>query len=185
MANGVFFDRYPMTPAVFSPIAISLDHIANGVSNTLMLSENIQAGPYVAGGPFDNDNPLSYDNSGSTWSFSDAERLTGFVWMVGPTFTPKASGPQDPKFALKINGDKLKRYVPTPANPDYLHARPSSNHPGGVNVAMCGGETFFMREDVDYPVYQQLMTSNYKKSDMTQAINITPNLGPLSDDQWK
>ena len=37
-------------------------------------------------------------------------------------------------------------------------ARPSSNHPGGVVVAFCGGKTQFLREDIDYKVYWQLMT---------------------------
>ena len=37
-------------------------------------------------------------------------------------------------------------------------ARPSSNHPGGVVVAFCGGSTRFLREDIDYKVYWQLMT---------------------------
>ncbi len=46
---------------------------------------------------------------------------------------------------------------------------------------MGGGDVFFMREDIDYPVYQQLMTSNYKKSDIPNANTLTP----LGDDQWK
>ncbi len=39
-------------------------------------------------------------------------------------------------------------------------ARPSSNHPGGVIVAFVGGNTRFLREDIDYPVYCLLMTSD-------------------------
>ena len=39
-------------------------------------------------------------------------------------------------------------------------ARPASNHPGGVIVAFVGGNTRFLREDIDYPVYCLLMTSD-------------------------
>ena len=31
---------------------------------------------------------------------------------------------------------------------------------------MCGGEVFFMRDDIDYWVYEQLMTPDGKHSDM-------------------
>ena len=41
---------------------------------------------------------------------------------------------------------------------------PSSNHPGGVNVAFCGGQVEFMAETIDPLIYGQLMTSNSKRS---------------------
>ena len=37
-------------------------------------------------------------------------------------------------------------------------ARPSSNHPRGVNVAFCDGRAIFVRQDMDYRVYCALMT---------------------------
>ena len=36
--------------------------------------------------------------------------------------------------------------------------RPSSHHPGGVNVAFCDGRTMFLSETIHYRVLQQLMT---------------------------
>jgi prepilin-type processing-associated H-X9-DG protein len=42
-------------------------------------------------------------------------------------------------------------------------ARPASNHPNGVSVAFCDGHTDFLRDDVEYVVYQQLLTANGKK----------------------
>jgi prepilin-type processing-associated H-X9-DG protein len=39
-------------------------------------------------------------------------------------------------------------------------ARPASSHPGGVNVVFAGGNTRFIRDDIDYPVYCLLMTPN-------------------------
>ena len=37
-------------------------------------------------------------------------------------------------------------------------ARPSGYHPGGVIVSFCDGHQYFLREDIDYRVYQHLMT---------------------------
>jgi len=38
--------------------------------------------------------------------------------------------------------------------------RPSSNHAGGVVVTFCDGHQQFLREDIDYEVYEKLMTSD-------------------------
>ena len=71
--------------------------------------------------------------------------------------------------------DKKFTYQITPLNSgnisSYYYARPSSYHTGGVNVAMCGGEVFFMRDDIDYKVYEQLMTPDGKHSDMPGDAN--------------
>lgn len=40
--------------------------------------------------------------------------------------------------------------------------RPSSNHPGGVNVVFCDGHVDFITDDIDYSVYQHLMTPDSK-----------------------
>ena len=41
---------------------------------------------------------------------------------------------------------------------DVRYARPSSYHSGGVIVSFCDGHQYFLREDIDYRVYQHLMT---------------------------
>jgi prepilin-type processing-associated H-X9-DG protein len=43
---------------------------------------------------------------------------------------------------------------------------PSSNHPGGVNMAFCGGAVQFVSEEITPQVYAQLMTSNRKGSEL-------------------
>ena len=63
--------------------------------------------------------------------------------------------PSGSPFPVRINGGDKKLTV-APSN---QYARPSSAHSGGVNVAMCGSEVFFLREDIDYKVYTQLMTT--------------------------
>ncbi len=174
LANGIFFNRY--TPAVkkgqgpptmvndtrFQRLVMSLDHIPDGASNTLMLSENLQAYKYTAnvntGGNdvFETNNsyPAQYDQG----DLRQVELSTGFVW--NPSYTSNPTG------ALRINGNKNgDAFLPkvTTENPPkasnmnnpnhWVYARPSSAHSGGVNVAMCGGELFFLRDDIDYKVY--------------------------------
>jgi prepilin-type N-terminal cleavage/methylation domain-containing protein len=47
---------------------------------------------------------------------------------------------------------------------DYGFARPSSHHTSGVNVMFCGANGRFLRDDIDYWVYVQLMTPQARKS---------------------
>jgi prepilin-type processing-associated H-X9-DG protein len=148
-----------------------------------MLSENNQADTYLAGTAADMPGtPFDMNGNGATPDPNSAERLTGFVWMPNETLTPATNNPQANNFALRINGDRdyLAKYAPPSGSTyNYLYSRPSSDHPGGVNVAMCGGELFFMRDDIDYPVYQQLMSSNAPKSDIDNKNNI------LNDSDYK
>ena len=37
-------------------------------------------------------------------------------------------------------------------------------HPGGVVVSFCDGHLFFLSEDIDYQVYQHLMTPDSAKA---------------------
>ena len=44
-------------------------------------------------------------------------------------------------------------------------ARPSSGHPGGVNVVFADNHTKFLRDDISYRTYTQLITPYNRKSD--------------------
>ena len=128
--------------------------IRDGLDNTIFLSENIQA--------------LKYDEFG--WNgFNDdgeidpsflAER-TDLKW--NPIFQWFAS--KDPPFGARINEDKYNEELETPEE-KAIRARPSSEHAAGVVVAFGSGRTVFMREDIDYVVYQQLCTPNAAASVM-------------------
>jgi prepilin-type N-terminal cleavage/methylation domain-containing protein len=173
LANGVFFNRFtPVRGASFpsnkqnylrfSRLTMSLDHIPDGASNTLMVSENLQAYRYT--------DDMSTSSMATMHQYSTVpyvEAATGFVWDY--TSSEK-----------KINSDKN---APTGNDPmgNYKYARPSSNHPGGVNVGMCGGELIFMREDIDPWVYHQLMTSDGRHSDMLNSTLKTSDNTPYVD----
>jgi prepilin-type N-terminal cleavage/methylation domain-containing protein/prepilin-type processing-associated H-X9-DG protein len=164
--DGVLFMRYEPRNVVGTPPvirSISWRHIVDGTSATLLLSENIQAGEYSSQEYF---SPPS-DVPNAIRLVSDAQLLTGFVWDWDPEIT--CAPPADERC---INGKKdygLRAPVTT-----YYYSRPSSNHPGGVNAAMCDASVFFLREDIQYKVYEHLMTSNGANSSL-QGPKDDPN----------
>jgi len=101
----------------------------------------------------------------------DTKHLFGFVWKNHP-------GIYD-----RINGDKNYDHQQPPeqvnaSNPQLAFSNvtnyetygyPSSNHPGGVNVAFCGGSIRFMGDSIDPVIYGQIMTSNSRKSNLVSA----------------
>ncbi len=126
IADGIMLNSFPnaATPAVRGP-AITATQVKDGLSNTLLVTENIQATTYDVADQFSN----------------------CFVWWATDDAT------------RRINGNKNVAGSPSDAN-----ARPSSNHPGGVNVAFADGHTGWLRQDIDYQVYVQLMTPRHTDS---------------------
>ncbi|MCA9083389.1 MAG: DUF1559 domain-containing protein [Planctomycetaceae bacterium] len=124
----------------------TLNTIYDGVSNTLMVSENLNAG------------------SDQYWGDPSARYCT-FVYPIDPN--PTAAGltaatyfstaPLDPAHPYGvING--------AAAGPEGERPFPASSHPGGVNVVMCDGSARFLSEDIDLNVYAQLITAAGSKS---------------------
>lgn len=74
-----------------------------------------------------------------------------------------------------INGGDTSR-------PVTLHtARPSSNHPDGAVSTFCDGHTKFIRQDIEYRAYAQLMSPNDRASDMPEAWKDQP----LGEDDFR
>jgi prepilin-type processing-associated H-X9-DG protein len=190
-ANGVFFDDNqnpnfgpPDGREAHPRLKMSFAQVTDGTSKTLMLSENMHTIYWTYGieqqpGSSGYFQPVDAD-------IRDAKHLFGFVWKNQPTQIER------------INGDKFYDQAPSPVDvnpsnpmleyvkPQYeTYGYPSSNHPGGVNVAFCGGQVEFMAESIDPLVYGQLMTSNSKRSKLIGPNN-TPDrkLPQPSDDQY-
>jgi prepilin-type N-terminal cleavage/methylation domain-containing protein/prepilin-type processing-associated H-X9-DG protein len=166
-ADGVFLMRVEPREVSESPRGLwsmTFRRIVDGTGQTLMLSENIQAGEYSGPEYF---STTGLDIPNAIRLVSDAQLLTGFVWDYDPEITTMP--PADERC---INGKK--DYGPRAPVTSYYYSRPSSWHPGGVNAAMCDASVFFLREDIEYKVYEQLMTSNGAKSNM-QGPNSDPN----------
>ncbi len=97
------------------------------------------------------------------WTYTDRSRV-GFVWHNGSDV--------DPTFH-QINADKL-----FDGDPDLDHARPSSHHKGGVNIAFCDARVRFVKETIAYNVYRQIMTPYGNGSD---AVDGSGNPDPVLD----
>jgi prepilin-type processing-associated H-X9-DG protein len=78
------------------------------------------------------------------------EQETGFLWAANM----EDGVPSPHPTLLTINELRGEQ--------DYTlkFARPSSEHRGGVNVAMADGKTQFLNERIDYLAFQRLMTSD-------------------------
>ena len=91
------------------------------------------------------------------------------VWLYrldDPTQTTNSTTDCDPVQAVnKINGLKLTATI---GSADA--ARPSSNHPGTVVIAMLDGSTKSLDDTLDYHVYQALMTPGTRQSDVPNEL---------------
>ncbi len=116
------------------------------------------------------------------------EQRFGLVWVVNTTPQP---GPNTTN-QERINGNSTGT-VQFPFDIPAF-ARPAGTHGGGVNVAFCDGHGGFIRDDIDYIVYQQLLTPNGRKcvdptqppaSPPSQPIQEFRRAAPLSESDYQ
>jgi prepilin-type processing-associated H-X9-DG protein len=152
--NGIFQNHYAFRapggtelstwPAIVSKLVVrvSASDIKDGADSTILLSENLQAWQWC----------FTTDNSGmSVATRCSPESLFGMIWGVNASTYPA--------YPKMINTNKTlaeSNYYLSSDN--YAFARPSSNHDNGVNVAFCDGHVSFLRENVAYTVFAQLMS---------------------------
>jgi prepilin-type processing-associated H-X9-DG protein len=167
---------------------MSLAQVTDGTSKTMMLSENLHTiywtfgieQPAGAAGYFQ---PVNSN-------IRDAKHLFGFVWKNQPSQYDRINGdkfydqPSPPSPGPPNESDPMGSYADI-AYERFGYGYPSSNHPGGVNVAFCGGQVEFMAETIDPLIYGQLMTSNSKRSKLKNANGVEDRKLPQpSDDQY-
>ena len=192
-ADGVFFDDNKNLHPRFTPSAavdgrenpksyprgqMSLGYIQanDGTSKTFMVSENLHAWYY------------SYGLMNDVSTIRDTKHLFGFVWKNRPGQTERINGdryydhappPQD-MLAFSAVGTST-----SPPNQYESYGFPSSNHPGGVNMAFCGGQVTFVAETIDPLVYGQLCTPNRNRSslaDYSQTMSVPERRMPAPAD---
>jgi hypothetical protein len=155
----------------------------DGMSNTLMFSENTDAG----------------------WYSDSAEQNVGFVWDYMCTvnmITPMSGGPPPNAYPRqgqfsKINENRggISGQQQTPGGggssggSPYLTARPASYHVGGVNATYCDTHTTFLNDQIDYYVYCLLMSPdgrNVKAPGSMQNLNMSggKNFALPIDSAW-
>ncbi|MGL6196765.1 MAG: DUF1559 domain-containing protein [Thermoguttaceae bacterium] len=128
--NDVYFSECALfsDKLVTNGKRIKIDDIKNGASNTIMLTENLQANKWS--GPF-----TSIPDVGAVGDL-------GFVWNHDWMKTPSAT----PNWL--INRDKNTGTVGSIES-----ARPSSNHAGVIIAAYADGHTEVIKEDIDPAIY--------------------------------
>jgi prepilin-type N-terminal cleavage/methylation domain-containing protein/prepilin-type processing-associated H-X9-DG protein len=167
-ANGVFFDQ---STAGSPNIKMRMSGLNDGAATTLMLSENSNKSYDPSAGP-SSSGPLF------TWAAGTApegwEQQFGMVWVVNPT--PSAGTNIDQQERICGNEADLVYFEPTIPR----FARIGSSHRNGGNVAFCDSHVQFLRSDIDYTVYQRLMTANGGKCDDPNSQR-GPNTQALSN----
>jgi len=178
--NGVFFDLAQYERQGLKGLKTRMSAIKDGAGTTIMYSENIHKS-YVD--PNNPANPPLF-----AWLFGNEQQL-GMVWVV-PTngIAPQPGNTINDQ--ERINGNAQDLIDFDPFIPRF--ARPASAHGSGVNVVFCDGHGQFMRDDIDYVVYQQLMTPNGRKSvnpenhaDTGAAMTGFRNAPPLSEQSYQ
>lgn len=126
---------------------------------------------------------FSENNQAYQWANPTSDSFV-LEWQVGLIWQPTLT-------ALRINQDRSSMSI------DLDHARPSSNHSGGVVAAFCDGHQSFLRDTIAYPILVQLMTPDgqrvTKAGDSVNSgslVSVLAGLGidwvrPLSEDDLK
>ncbi len=188
-ANGVFFDRGRkfssndlMGPADYNDtkpqIVMTIAYIqakGDGTSRTLMLSESLQASTWA----------YKFQNEYGSSGVPDEKYHFGFCWAqprdianASPSYQ-RINGnleSDDYEDASEVGTDWVSN------NPgEQRDGFPTSNHPGGVNVAFVGGSVQFLGDQINPRVYGQIMTSNSKKSDLFLGSTFEKDMPPVND----
>ena len=135
----------------------------DGMSQTILLTENADAGNYTG--------------------FTEQE--LGCIWTSGQVDTSNTPPTADPtKDEMRINRGHDTGQAKLSNFQSYDYVRPSSFHPGGVNVVYCDTHLQFISQDVNYYVYCLLMSSNGRQVTQPGQTQILPNYSIPLDMSW-
>ena len=158
--------------------------VKDGSSKTLMISENSQK-----------DEP-GFSKYSISWLRSDAivrdhahgEQLFGLVWVYDD------QQPNDPRPSIQQRINRGEEPSNGYTENGQIFTRPASEHPGLFIAVFAEGNTKSISDQIEYRVYQQLMTPNGAKAHwQNDSINHTEaedqamrnllNQPPFSDDE--
>jgi prepilin-type N-terminal cleavage/methylation domain-containing protein/prepilin-type processing-associated H-X9-DG protein len=181
-ADGIFLDR------VFKPnLIFRTSDLSDGATQTLMLSENMQAtywsqaGHSMWGGASIANTLASGVNIVANATAGAAARFDNLMyWQDYNEGSPSApfgtisthlingKGATEDIVTGNLSAGFLAQKYPNirPIFLSGLMARPSSGHSGGVNAVFADGHTQFLNEDIEYTIYQALMTPDTPNSNM-------------------
>ncbi len=175
-ANGLLFN---LTNPNMGDVRQRMSSVRDGT--TLMLSENIQKnGNYCWMGVTAADNALY------------GEQQLGFVWVASTDPPSESTGPLK-QFGISVEDTSPSNVGNFPANAP-LYARPASSHAAGaVNTVMVDGSTRTISKDIEYVVYQALLTAESRQCvnpmnhtvTTGDAIDVFRRRPPISDSNLK
>ncbi|MDR1479488.1 MAG: DUF1559 domain-containing protein [Planctomycetaceae bacterium] len=192
--NGVFLDLN-RAEILEQNLRTSVEEVSklDGTSRTLLLSENINAGFWIAS---DNHNTSNCNRDGTAAGSGDtAEGAVAFCW--GKKYEGGYSTGQNPVYSpfartCELGGDMANLRLPRWLNMCvgagfgsgdwYQSARPSAFHPGIVVAMFCDGHSQSINESIEEVIFVQLMTGSDRKSDAKDFIgtsSVQPNLSEL------
>ena len=132
----------------------SIDKIANGdgASNTILISESVQASTW---------NGLSFFDEKNTEQVPAEKSTNGqpphnvMIWATHDEADFK-------KYQINSKPESGGNWNPTEP-PNIANARPSSEHRGGVHAGFADGHVQFVRDTIDYDVYARLLSPDGDK----------------------
>ncbi|MBC8870602.1 MAG: DUF1559 domain-containing protein [Planctomycetes bacterium] len=119
-----------------------------------------------------------YDGTSNTLMLAETVNAQSYLVAPQQQHSQMLWFPEDPNtFAGFIGLNQKRNALAGDVNLEVRYARPSSDHSGGFNVAMCDGSVTFMADNTDYRVYAVLMSSRGERANNPN----TPPLGTYDD----
>jgi prepilin-type N-terminal cleavage/methylation domain-containing protein len=163
---------------------MTMSDIADGASQTALFSENVQSLSWYRPGYLWGSDLTQLAGTQLDWNqqvdpnqpftatirqaYLRAKYTNGMVWHFEDS-NPGFGAPAVNRFH-KINGGGRESDSIIVREMDFTNcydlARPSSLHPEAVNTVLADGATKTLTDDVDYRVYQALLTPHGKKSNV-------------------
>ena len=148
---------------------VTIDSVYDGLSNTVLFSESLQASPWAS------NNMRGYDENGNHAIWQNG---VGFCWPIAPgdvvgTTSFDRSNCDAPTLVYPLvpfwvnyckNAEAEAEYWLTPANAaNYKYARPSSSHPGLVVIAFGDSSVSTTSDTTDQALLKKAMCPNDQK----------------------
>ena len=145
--NGLMMNRFAQKLDNVSLTQVDLGKIKDGSTNTILLSENLNAESWDTVVPDARNPAANYPD------YTESEVPHTIVWSLVP------SPPTVPPL-VGLNRDVDQELLLAGTANQWDYKRPSSNHPGTFNVAFAGGNVRGISDQIDYTVYAKLMTAH-------------------------
>ncbi|NOX57158.1 MAG: DUF1559 domain-containing protein [Planctomycetes bacterium] len=145
--------------------SLSVDDIVDGSGQTILLTENLNAGD-------------------TSWANPDANSCA-FIVPIDSNLVAQTNDYRVPQLPVDNSGRRIGRINYAGAGNEAVAPFPASLHPGGVNVIFASGAGRLISEDIDLSVYVRLVTpaGTRAHSDDNPNYNI-PRQDPLGDNSF-